>query len=55
MKLSATDKKIAAQILKEINSRLGFLMDVGLEYLTLDRSATTLSGGEPNVSDSQHK
>ena len=46
LKLSATDKKIAAQILKEINSRLGFLVDVGLEYLTLDRSATTLSGGE---------
>ena len=46
LKLSATDTKIAAQILKEINSRLGFLVDVGLEYLTLDRSATTLSGGE---------
>ena len=46
LKLSVTDTKIAAQILKEINSRLGFLMDVGLEYLTLDRSATTLSGGE---------
>ena len=46
LKLSATDTKIAVQILKEINSRLGFLVDVGLEYLTLDRSATTLSGGE---------
>jgi excinuclease ABC subunit A len=46
LKLSTIDTKIAAQILKEINSRLGFLMDVGLEYLTLDRSATTLSGGE---------
>ena len=46
LKLSVTDTKIAAQILKEINSRLGFLVDVGLEYLTLDRSATTLSGGE---------
>jgi len=46
LKLSATDTKIAAQILKEINSRLGFLVDVGLDYLTLDRSATTLSGGE---------
>ena len=46
LKLSATDTKIAAQILKEINNRLGFLVDVGLEYLTLDRSATTLSGGE---------
>jgi len=46
LKLNVTDTKIAAQILKEINSRLGFLVDVGLEYLTLDRSATTLSGGE---------
>ena len=46
LKLSATDTKIADQILKEINNRLGFLVDVGLEYLTLDRSATTLSGGE---------
>ena len=46
LKLSATDTKIADQILKDINNRLGFLVDVGLEYLTLDRSATTLSGGE---------
>nr|VFJ54507.1 MAG: Excinuclease ABC subunit A [Candidatus Kentron sp. FW] len=38
--------KIAEKILKEINQRLEFLMNVGLEYLTLDRSAETLSGGE---------
>jgi excinuclease ABC subunit A len=37
---------IARQILKEIKSRLGFLVDVGLDYLTLDRTAATLSGGE---------
>ncbi len=38
--------KIAIRILKEINDRLGFLVSVGLDYLTLDRSADTLSGGE---------
>ena len=37
---------IAHQILKEIQARLGFLKDVGLDYLTLDRPAATLSGGE---------
>src|SRR5262249_38076434 len=37
---------IAAEVLKEVHARLGFLLDVGLEYLTLDRSAATLSGGE---------
>ena len=37
---------IAAQILKEINARLGFLIDVGLGYLTLSRAAAGLSGGE---------
>ena len=41
-----TEMIIAKQILKEINSRLQFLIDVGLEYLTLSRSAGTLSGGE---------
>ncbi len=44
--LSKKSQQIARQILKEINERLGFLMDVGLDYLTLDRSASTLSGGE---------
>lgn len=45
-KLSEKHKQIAHQILKEIRSRLVFLKDVGLNYLTLDRSADTLSGGE---------
>lgn len=44
--LSERDMMIAEQILKEIKSRLGFLRSVGLEYLTLSRSAGTLSGGE---------
>jgi excinuclease ABC subunit A len=44
--LSDKDMKIANQILKEICARLQFLQDVGLNYLTLDRSADTLSGGE---------
>ncbi|HEU4517101.1 MAG TPA: excinuclease ABC subunit UvrA, partial [Steroidobacteraceae bacterium] len=39
-------QKIATKIVKEITDRLGFLVDVGLDYLTLDRSAETLSGGE---------
>ena len=46
LKLSKREKQIARQILKEINQRLGFLIDVGLDYLTLDRAAGTLSGGE---------
>ncbi|WP_179030783.1 excinuclease ABC subunit UvrA [Paenibacillus kribbensis] len=46
LELSEKEKSIANLILKEINSRLGFLVNVGLEYLTLSRSAGTLSGGE---------
>lgn len=46
IKLDATQSVIARQILKEINARLKFLRDVGLNYLSLSRSATTLSGGE---------
>ncbi|MBO5364486.1 MAG: excinuclease ABC subunit UvrA, partial [Clostridia bacterium] len=45
-KLSEKDRMIARHILKEINERLTFLVNVGLEYLTLSRSAGTLSGGE---------
>ncbi|MBM3522666.1 MAG: excinuclease ABC subunit A, partial [Alphaproteobacteria bacterium] len=45
-KLTTKQREIAGRILKEINERLGFLMNVGLEYLTLARSAGTLSGGE---------
>ncbi|MBL6689433.1 MAG: excinuclease ABC subunit UvrA [Pseudomonadales bacterium] len=46
LKLTGQRAKIAEKILKEIEARLGFLMDVGLDYLTLSRSADTLSGGE---------
>lgn len=45
-KLNDTDKKISRQVLKEIKSRLKFLCDVGLDYLTLSRKSATLSGGE---------
>ncbi|BBH23946.1 UvrABC system protein A [Paenibacillus baekrokdamisoli] len=46
LELSEKDRTIANLILKEINSRLGFLVNVGLEYLSLNRAAGTLSGGE---------
>lgn len=46
LSLSSRDQLIAKQILKEINSRLRFLMDVGLNYLTINRASATLSGGE---------
>ncbi len=46
LELSENEAKIAAQVLKEINARLKFLKDVGLDYLTLERAAETLSGGE---------
>jgi excinuclease ABC subunit A len=46
LKLTKTEKKIAHQILKEINARLGFMKNVGLDYLTLERRSATLSGGE---------
>ena len=44
--LTERERTIAAEILKEIRARLGFMQEVGLEYLTLDREASTLSGGE---------
>ena len=44
--LGSREQAIAGQVLKEIQSRLGFLLDVGLEYLSLSRAAGTLSGGE---------
>jgi len=46
LKLTGTEKQIASEVVKEIRQRLHFLMNVGLDYLTLDRGARTLSGGE---------
>jgi excinuclease ABC subunit A len=45
-RLTERERTIARQVLKEISARLGFLLDVGLDYLTLDRTSQTLSGGE---------
>lgn len=46
IKLGSREAKIAERVMKEVNARLGFLLDVGLEYLTLARPAASLSGGE---------
>ncbi|BDZ43560.1 UvrABC system protein A [Paraoerskovia sediminicola] len=46
LELGARERAIANEVLKEINARLGFLLDVGLDYLSLERPAGTLSGGE---------
>ncbi|MDN6527885.1 MAG: excinuclease ABC subunit UvrA, partial [Brevibacterium sp.] len=46
LELRSRDAAVAAQVMKEINARLGFLLDVGLDYLSLDRPAGSLSGGE---------
>jgi len=46
LELTETEKKIAHQVLKEIDARLKFMVNVGLDYLTLDRRSSTLSGGE---------
>jgi excinuclease ABC subunit A len=46
LELSDRDATIAGRVLKEINARLGFLLDVGLDYLSLDRASATLAGGE---------
>ena len=46
LELTEMQKKIGGLILKEINARIGFLIEVGLDYLTLDRVAGSLSGGE---------
>jgi excinuclease ABC subunit A len=46
LELSDRDQQIASRIVKEVNARMGFLLDVGLDYLTLDRASATLAGGE---------
>ncbi|MFC4061952.1 excinuclease ABC subunit UvrA [Planomonospora corallina] len=46
LQLSDRDMHIAERVIKEINARMGFLLDVGLDYLTMDRAAGTLAGGE---------
>jgi excinuclease ABC subunit A len=46
LRLSERDRMIAERVIKEVNARMGFLLDVGLDYLSLSRSAGTLAGGE---------
>ncbi|GAA2088953.1 excinuclease ABC subunit UvrA [Actinomadura alba] len=46
LELNDRERHIAERVLKEVNARLGFLLDVGLDYLTLDRASATLAGGE---------
>jgi excinuclease ABC subunit A len=46
LELSERDQQIAQRIVKEVNARMGFLLDVGLDYLTLNRASATLAGGE---------
>jgi excinuclease ABC subunit A len=46
LELSERDQQIAGRVMKEINARIGFLLDVGLDYLSLDRASATLAGGE---------
>ncbi|MGI8661751.1 MAG: excinuclease ABC subunit UvrA [Acidimicrobiales bacterium] len=46
LELTERDRMIAERVVKEVNARMGFLLDVGLDYLTLSRSAGTLAGGE---------
>jgi excinuclease ABC subunit A len=46
LELSDRDQQIASRIVKEVNARMGFLLDVGLDYLSLDRASATLAGGE---------
>ena len=48
-KIDPAKRVVAIEILKEINSRLRFLLDVGLDYLSLNRSSASLSGGKASV------
>ena len=54
LELSDRDMQIAGRILKEVNARLGFLLDVGLDYLTLDRASATLAGGRGAADPAGH-
>ena len=51
MQLTGRDQVIAERVLKEVHARLGFLVDVGLDYLSLDRAAATLAGERRSASD----